>query len=547
MKSAQKFTISALSVAIMATATTAYADPIASSNSSNTSGTASQVVITHNMWDNPARLVETDNQVSINDGGYGGIVFEALGQKLGAHVRPAGASQFPAQFGASQNPASTPAPQLDLFWGNELGFGDAGARGFSFANNNSNLPGAPNNPQFLGQNLFQTSSYDDGTDILEQSVNTFNQINNNTGFGSQFGALMNDGQLDVNGMFMLISAANGVEADGSFRREIDASGGSDHDGIEESEIDFLGATLATGPINPSNAFDETNLTGNAGAGTVAGQNANALGNLANNGYMEQSGFNTNAQGRYYLDESFYGIGNFGFVSQTTERTFRVSADFQDRDENGNILNDQGVRLASSREISTSTLTVGGGVGLVQNVENVTLRIEQNINVNLTSEDTTNRVDDHRFIDREDNSNNVTLPNGTTNSTDTSRLRINLPMQASLEAPFRENWLFRAGLAANLLQWTNTTTENTNYVVNSDGDGFEADVTTLTTDTNTVLVPTGVNTNFGLGYSPIDDFTLDLLFNTAFLTGTGNTGAGTAGAGGLADTAIGSELTATYRF
>jgi len=461
------FAISALAASILAIPPNVFAEPIANNSSLADNGTASEVVIRDDMWQNPALINVAPKQVSVNSNNSGGLVTNLLGQRLGAHARPG---------------------QADLFWGMGLSSGMVGTRLGVELDNSSDLP----SPNFLGEPLYTSSPYDNGTDLTSVDIQEFDEYDNFRNLELDLGAVLMDGGLSLVGRVGSTNDTSGTAQKGSVTNNFGAGDGGTSTGKQYNEIDELNETAA-------------------------------------------SGLNLGLEGQFYLSEISYILGSFRYGASTVETTNRNNSRTTSRNASNNITSDVGVFDETVNTEENSGLSAGLGIGLIERTEQITMRIEQMAFLTSVSRSGEDKVTDDRFIDYQDNANNVINPNGVNATSEDSELIINLPLRATIEGAVSETWTWRGGLEADLMQFFTEDDEATAYKVNAAGDAFIEDFTVTSADSSTLNVPDGVNTIFGLAYEPIDNLTLDMVFNQAFLTS------------GFFNNGLATEFTLTYSF
>jgi hypothetical protein len=285
----------------------------------------------------------------------------------------------------------------------------------------------------------------------------------------------------------------------------------------------------------SGTAQKGSVTNNFGAGDGGNSTGKQYNEINQLNETADSGLNLGLEGRFYLSETSYMLGSFRYGASTVETTNRNNSRTTSKDASNTITSDSGVFNETVNTEENSRLSAGLGIGLIERTEQITMRIEQMAFLTSVSRSGEDKVTDDRFIDYQDNANNVINPNGVNATSEDSRLIINLPLRATIEGAVSETWTWRGGLEADLMQFFTEDDEATAYKVNAVGDAFIEDFTVTSADSSTLNVPDGVNTIFGLAYEPIDNLTLDMVFNQAFLTS------------GFFNNGLATEFTLTYSF
>jgi len=437
-------------------------------------------------FDNPAFIVDTQNQISIANDNVG-YVFNAFGQKLAVHggnvvsFTPNDSSAVATYF--ATNPMGVGnfnilTDQLDIFWGADLGFGALGVRAsYGLFNDSTLFATNYTGNAFSGANTYADLD-DDGNTADDNGTDSYS--------------------LDVN--------SNSVEQKSS-AAEIEV-------GAKLNDLPVDGSLQITLPsFSSASQFDVVDVENIAGVTTATDRNTHTF--TRSQTAESTGGLSADLMGRYLLNESTFITGGFSTESGTIENNYTEVDDRLSVTLAGPTTTVDTTDTDKTRETyESSDMTVNVGVDYRKNVGPAMFKVQSSLVYTSSSVTKTNETLTDTFVDVITPASNTTGATGVTTKNLVETTSINAPLRISAEFTASEKWTWRAGTSSNLLEKTDSKTTTTNNKVDQAATGFELDFVAIDAETGSLEFLDFFNeVSLGFTYSPAENVALDAALDT----------------------------------
>lgn len=424
-------------------------------------------------YDNPAYLLDTQNQLTFSDFGTAGYVTNAFGQKVAIHV---GRDSF--NLGNAVN-------NLDLFWAGNLGFGAIGVRaGYGLDTNKDDF-----SPTFTTTSNISSLGVDAQTN---------------------YNYLESDGETTID-----VGGADTANLDVDTNETVDNASMTQLDvGLKMNDLPLdVVFSLSLPSSNETDTFNVTDVYNVDGQTTATNRTTNTLDYTE--GTERTGGLITSLAGRFQLREDIALIGGFYLNNDETTTSEKVTFDELDVDLTGPTTNVDQVTV-----LETSTVTADNDTSLMFGMDHrvvlgeAMFKVQPVLWYTRSNTETTNRTDKDTFTDTITPANNTVGPVGVTDSELVEQTNISSDIAVQVEYATSEKWTWRAGTNVSLFDFNTTTTTTTVNQVNQAGDGYEENYVSVDTEATDVEFLNWTTTmNLGFTVKATDIVSLDVNLET----------------------------------
>lgn len=405
-------------------------------------------------------------------------------ESAGGIVLPAFGQKFGFHVAEVDSRSDIADARADMFWGSTFGFGEMGLR----------LGLEVNSEKDLKENDFPLGTIDSGNNTFNVDYDTNETVSKFSDFILMPGFTILKGRIEIVGEIAYTTARFG-------------------DAVDKVEVTTFGAAAGGNPT---------------GSETIETDNEEMF-------RASRFSFGTNT--RFYFEENLYVNFLGKLVNTSRETTVRDSERITNRNGDGDIISDTANIDESLIDISNRELSLGIELGVIEKINKSVVRLEAGLVGIWNSSDIKEKVLTDQFVDHTINSNSIRNATGLNFEEEDSGFRFNLPVRATFQANVTDQWSWRAGIQTNLVEIFSESKVKVDYSPKSDNTGFDKDFTSQMIDSSSLAITNGTSVAFGFGYEPIENLTLDLVFNQEFLTGDN----------GFMGEPIASRFTLSYRY